>query len=226
MKRLIVVAAVLLAALLSWLLLSKPSVEPDTTGSVKQAAADPQGRSTKSQRRPSGASKPDAKEVAGTKKRTVTKAERNEIRRRIVEGIEARKQAARDDKEPAPADPARAPEEERSGEDGVTDRTGGELSAFVATVNEDFMPLADECYEAARQDDPELRGMLDLNVTMLADEDIGGIVDTVELGRENEMNNAQMTECIRESMLSTVFPDPRETGHAEVRLTLRFDDEE
>jgi hypothetical protein len=150
-------------------------------------------------------------------KRRLGPDERERFRRRILDGL-------RD----APAHaPARAGE---SGEPdppapggGITDRTGGRLGPYVAVINSDLLPLAEECYALAQENNPGLRGMLDLDVEIIADEEIGGLVETVAVGHENEIDDPTLLECIRETTLSTIFPAPEHSGREGMRLTLRFE---
>lgn len=165
---------------------------------------------------------------SNTKKRRVTKAEREAVRDKILDGIRAAQSQPRRDTAASPAAPAdAAPSDAEGGEPGtVTDRSDGKLTSLLSTINDDFMPLANECYAQALQTEPELGGMLDLGFSVIADEDVGGLVDEIEVGEENEIHNAGMIECIRETMLSTYFPSPAQTGQQDVRLTLRFEPDE
>ena len=153
----------------------------------------------------------------------MTKAEREAFREQIQRGLKRRAAAPSPRDDADEGDDADDADHEPSGE-GVKDRTGGDLSSLVATVNEDFLPLANECYAMALERSPGLRGMLDMNITLIADEEVGGLVESADLGEENEIDDAEMTECIRESMFATVFPAPPASGQAEMRLTLRFED--
>ena len=226
MNRAIAAALVLvLGGALAWMLLRKPEdpVEPAEAAATAREKTQPSST-------PEAGELPPVGRVA--QKRRVTKAEREAFRRRIAEGV-ARRKAQRERGEPAKDEPAEAPEDDGEGEDedegepseGIKDRTDGKFGSLVGAINEDFLPLAQECYEQALETDPELRGMLDMNFDIIADEEIGGIVDAVELGEENEIANAGMHECIRETMLSTIFPPPPDSGSTGVRLTLRFEPE-
>ena len=156
-----------------------------------------------------------------TKKRRLDEAEREAVRKKILEGIrEHQSRPTKPESSPAPDRPDEP--EHAGGSGGIKDRSDGKLSNLIGTINEDLMPLADECYEQARETDPDLTGMLDLDFQVIADEDIGGLVDAVDLGQENEIENQDLVECVRETILSTIFPSPNETGEQGVRLTIRF----
>ena len=121
----------------------------------------------------------------------------------------------------AQQDPSRpaTPTESAPGQS-IRDRTGGELAAFTKALQADFMPLASECYERAREEDPDLQGMLDIEMEIIADEEVGGLVETLAYGEGNELDDPELSECIRETMFSTIFPSPDGSGRRGVRLTL------
>lgn len=165
-----------------------------------------------------------------TKKRTVDAKQREAYLRRIADGV-ARRQGGGSKDEPKTPDGASdsTPREkgERDQPNGeahpIKDKSNGELSDLMDAVSKDLMPLADECYEAAVERDPTIAGMIDINIEMVGDEDVGGIVESFELGDENEIQDQEMIECIRETTLSTIFPAPKDTGRRGARLTLKFE---
>ena len=218
----LVVLAAIGAALWWWLLrpddaVATPAEEPASIAAAEGATDEP----TRAAARAS-----TADNAAPAKaKRKITKAEREEVRDKIVEAIEASRAASGS---PAPSsdeppDPDAASPEPGGAAGNVTDRTDGKLTGFVGTINDDFMPLAAECYEQALRTQPDLGGMLDLEFSIIADEEVGGLVDEIEVGKENQLQHEGMLECIRESMLSTYFPSPEDTGQRDVRLTMLFD---
>jgi hypothetical protein len=150
-------------------------------------------------------------------KRRVGSDEREALRRRILDGL---RQAPGDDF--AGGGESGEPDPPAPGE-GITDRSGGRLGPYVAVINSDLLPLAEECYALAQENNPDLRGMLDLDVEIIADEEIGGLVESVALGHENEIDDPTLLECIRETTLSTIFPAPERSGREGMRLTLRFE---
>lgn len=124
------------------------------------------------------------------------------------------------DAPPAPS-PRPAPAED-TGSGSIVDRTGNH--AYLARVlHNDLIPLVDECLELAREDRPDLAGLLELDVEILGDEDIGGVVDALELGQRNEIVEPALIECVRESLLATTLPPPSQGGRDAISLSLRFD---
>lgn len=138
---------------------------------------------------------------------------RDETRERILDAL------ARSRSDGVPANEDDAAERPRATSGGLRDRIGGR-DALVAALNDDFMPLADECLEAARERDPSLEGMLAISLDVIADEEHGAIVESVEFPENNEVHDALLHECIRETSLSTILPPPPEGGREGFLLTL------
>lgn len=157
-------------------------------------------------------------------KRTVDAAERERVLRGIRDALERRASGPREPAREATGERRAAPPGDAEGPgEGVRDRSDGELGDLVQAVNDDLLPLAEECYEEALAEHPDLRGMADLEISILGDEDLGGIVESLELGEGNEIDDPGFSECLRETLLSTIFPAPADGGQRDVRLTLRFE---
>jgi hypothetical protein len=193
--------------------------------------------------RPSAESEPAAP-VAKVEpsKRERSKQEREAMRRKIVEAMQVRDVAAaepeggasHDDEdgragkagEPTPrSGRPRAPDEETPTPGNLIDRTGNH-GHMVKVMNEDLMPLVDECYALARETQPELTGLLVLDVEMIGDEDIGGVIETAVLGQGNEIVDPALVECVQESLLSTTLPPPPEGGKDAISLQMKLEPEE
>jgi hypothetical protein len=189
-------------------------------------------------------SKPEVKEAASKPpKRARSKEDREVMRQRIVDAMQARERAAaereggaaergggatppnRGTDEASRKGEAKAPDEEAPPPGNMIDRTGNH-GHMVKVMNEDLMPLVDECYALARETQPELTGMLVLDVEMIGDEDIGGVVETVAPGQGNELVDPGLMECVQESLLSTTLPPPPEGGKDSIALSLRLEPEE
>lgn len=220
MKRLwIVLALAVLAAGAVWLWAPEDVVQGNaapaqTTVAAVQSPHASQARSTTAA---------DVERV--TRKRQVDAKQRDAYLRRIADGVARRTgQDSKPDTPDAAEDskPRRA-ESEAAPAHAIKDKSNGELSDLMDAVSKDLMPLADECYEAAVERDPSIAGMIDINLEVVGDEDVGGIVESFEFGAENEIEDEEMLECIRETTLSTLFPAPEDTGRRGARLTLRFE---
>ena len=103
----------------------------------------------------------------------------------------------------------------------LVDRSGNH--AYLARVlSEELLPLVDECEQLARAKQPGLAGLLNLNVEILGDEELGGVIDSLETAADNEVADPGLIECVRESLLATVLPAPDQGGRDSVMLSLRI----
>lgn len=236
------VVLVLLVAAGGWLILG--SGAPRTVEDARVAGPRAQVELEEEVRDRSAAESEPAAAVAKAEpsKRVTSKQEREAMRRKILEAMQAHGSAAADDEgeasnaeggagrkagEPAlPRGEAKQrPDDEAPTPGNMIDRTGNH-GHMVKVMNEDLMPLVDECYALARETQPELTGMLVLNVEMIGDEDIGGVVESVGLGAENEIVDPALVECVQESLLSITLPPPPEGGKDAIEMQMRLEPEE
>ncbi len=155
------------------------------------------------------------------KKRSVDAQERDRYRDAILQGLATR--AA--ETQPAQAQTARrSPERDdaQTARPGLTDRSDGKLTSLMADFNDDVMPLADECYEQALERDPTVAGGLDLQFQIIGDQDVGGLVESMEFQESSQIRDPEMIQCIQETLLSTIFPAPHDSGSTAIQLSLRF----
>ncbi|MBK8240826.1 MAG: hypothetical protein IPK74_35350 [Deltaproteobacteria bacterium] len=153
-------------------------------------------------------------------RRARDRARRDELRRRIVErqaaraGGEARGHTRADDDDDGPP---------------LADRIGGR-DDLARLLHEDFIPLADECFTAAQERQPGLAGMFEIEFDVLADPDLGAVVDTIEVPPTSTQPGGQpwdpeLVECMRESAYSLSFPPPPEGGRDQFMVSLRLGEE-
>jgi hypothetical protein len=135
---------------------------------------------------------------------TRDRALRDEFRKRIQQALAnaAASGAARSE-----APPAGAPAPSASAESPKLD-----ADYIRQRVREDFVPLAKQCYEAALERAPDAGGKLVLQFTIVGDARVGGLVDSVELGRGTTLEDPKLVECMRESMMSMAFKPPPSGG--------------
>lgn len=171
----------------------------------------------------STAEDPSRSESRSRQTRALSSAEREKVLRGIHDALSRGRSA--DDARASSARPSDASSRDRSNDEPskLIDRSNGELGTLVTALNDDFMPLVDECYEQARAVSPELSGMLDLQVRLVADPEYGALVESIEHGVENEIVHPELDACIRETLLSTLFPVEEERGATDMRITLRFE---
>lgn len=159
--------------------------------------------------------------------KAASRAEREALRRKIVEALAARERAPGDVAEEsgqvgaaARGRAARAPSTDAPPQPGALVDRGGNHGYLLKVMNEDLMPLADECYALARADQPALAGMLVLDVEVLGDPELGGVVEAVAPGTGNEVADPALLECMRESILATTLPPPPQGGRDAFSLSM------
>ncbi len=223
MKRAVAVAlAVAVAALVyllaAWLWVEKPA----PVGLASHDAAAPTSPEPSRAESPPGA--PDA--AATPLDRTVRdRARRDEVRRQIFLAW-SRAAATPPPSDPTPAaDPLHAP---------MPTLDGGAVDPdyLRARIREDFVPMAQQCYDqwAARAPGaPGGRVVADL--VILGDERVGGVVDEVSLESGDRdagadagvLGDGDFQTCLRESMMAMAFQPPPGRGRLRVRYPFRFE---
>ncbi|WAS97506.1 hypothetical protein [Nannocystis punicea] len=156
-------------------------------------------------------------------------ARREAMQRQIAAAMATREAAASHvpAAEPTARDPSRAGESRGAAADdapadSILDRTGNH-GYLTRVLSRELMPLVDECHALVREEHPDLAGMLVLDLEILGDEDIGGVVNTLEPGKGNEIAEPALLECVRESLLATTLPPPEQGGRDAISLSMRFD---
>jgi hypothetical protein len=89
-------------------------------------------------------------------------------------------------------------------------------------IQEDFVPLAKECYEAALERDAKLAGKLVFSFVIAGDEDVGGIVESAEIDPSSTLVEKELVYCLRESLLSLSFEPPKQGGVVTVTYPFVF----
>ncbi|MBX7082017.1 MAG: AgmX/PglI C-terminal domain-containing protein [Nannocystaceae bacterium] len=91
-----------------------------------------------------------------------------------------------------------------------------------ARIQEDLVPLAQECYESALEDDAALAGKLTMHFDIVGDADVGGVVDGAQVDPGSEIKHPALLECMRESMMSLSFAPPEGGGTVSVTYPFVF----
>ncbi|MCX4246462.1 hypothetical protein [Paraliomyxa miuraensis] len=236
MRRAIVAVVVLVVVALlagAMFLLDRGAPPKGAEGEPQSRGVSPPGAARE------GVSAEEGPPSVATRSRSEARAERDAMRHRILEAMHARERAAAEreggssEGEDASAGSAASagggrggspgPDDEAPTPGNLTDRTGNH-GYLMKVMNEELMPLADECYELARQTEPSLAGMLVLDFEILGDEEIGGVVESVAIGQGNELVHPELVECMQESILSTTLPPPpaEHGGKDAISLSLRL----
>jgi hypothetical protein len=89
-------------------------------------------------------------------------------------------------------------------------------------VRSEFFGPAAQCYADAQQRLPDPRGQVVFWFTIVGDEKVGGIVESVDALEESTLRDPDMIECMRQSFLSVTFPPPKEGGYVTVKYPVAF----
>ena len=79
-------------------------------------------------------------------------------------------------------------------------------------VQEQFYPLATECYSQLLERTPQAAGTLVLAFEITGDSSVGGVVDEVSVDERTTLKDPEMVTCLRESMYGVIFDAPPEDG--------------
>jgi hypothetical protein len=117
---------------------------------------------------------------------------------------------------PAPqGDPLRAPLPPRP--------ASLEPSYIRDRIREDFIPMAQACYESLLTRRPGAEGRAVMSFEIVSDANLGGVVESAEfVGEDGGVPDAGVREgefltCMRESMLTVAFLSPGQSGRVTVR---------
>lgn len=212
----VIAAAVLAVGVFTlWLVTSRaPAITPDAND-----AGVTQDKHRAAPKSPDSSPRVTAKKLTA-KKTGVGKKEHERYRRAIRESIAKRGPRRRYDE-----DETGTQGEDSTGgppDGSLRDRSDGTLSDIARELESDVMPLVSECYDQALERDPAFAGGLELRFEIIGDQDVGGLVESVAFGEASEIRDPGMLECMRETLLSTLFAPPEDSGSTGVELTFAF----
>ncbi len=85
-----------------------------------------------------------------------------------------------------------------------------------------FVPLASSCYEQLLERATAAQGAVVLELSIMGDPSVGGVVVDVGFGAGTKLNDPMFTGCVRESLYAVVF-DPPPTGHPTLTVRQELD---
>jgi hypothetical protein len=92
-----------------------------------------------------------------------------------------------------------------------------------AQLERELIPGARSCYNQMLLVDPDYSGSLQLHFTVVADEDLGGVVETVSPGEDRDIDDERMLGCLEEKMYEVTFDPPETGGTLRVTYPLEFE---
>lgn len=92
-------------------------------------------------------------------------------------------------------------------------------------VRDQLIPAAESCYEDIAE--AGLRGALTLKVGVIGDEEIGGIIDSIEINQENTSIQGEIIDCVQLAAYEMEFEPPEEgQSLVEFEFSLEFSDDD
>lgn len=133
-------------------------------------------------------------------------------RRELTKKIHAALWAESGEKPPEPGAPARLPEKVPA----------LSPSYIQERMREDFKPMAVKCYEELLARSPDAGGTAKLAFTIVADDELGAIVEDVSLGEGTTLLDGSFATCLTESMTTVRFAAPKASGKTTVHYPFLF----
>jgi hypothetical protein len=118
------------------------------------------------------------------------------------------------------AEPAAAPPPAK---DRLTRRPEGTLDRdwLDTRMREDFRPMARACFRELLARDAGTEGRVQLRLTVVGDETIGGVIDEVTIDEDaSTISDDRFRTCLTESMSTLALPPPAHGGTATVVVPL------
>lgn len=166
----------------------------------------------------------DAPEAAGARTLKVALDEAERVRvaalREQILAAQRSREAAATIAATVAEGPRAKPMPEPPPSEGLTNHLDG-YDELVDELNRNFLPLSDECIADALERRPELAGVLEVGFQLIIDDDLGSVIESVEIPAHGEVVDAQLHECMRESLLSMMLPPGEEPGSEPLMLSLR-----
>ncbi len=107
----------------------------------------------------------------------------------------------------------------------LTNKTGSDTSwdrDQITVLNQ----LLGECYDIAKEQDPDLEGTIGLQFTLRGEPEIGGLVENITFVAEHSsIVNPPMRECMQESLYALELDPPDQGTRVKRLITMRFSDE-
>jgi hypothetical protein len=84
-----------------------------------------------------------------------------------------------------------------------------EYARFIhERLRDDFVPMANVCYDELRSRSPGAAGTVIMDFKIIGRASLGSLVDSAEVKHESTLRDATLEECLRNSFLSVYFDSP------------------
>ncbi len=92
-----------------------------------------------------------------------------------------------------------------------------------ARLEEDMIPGARHCFNRLLVDNPGYSGTVIMKFSIVADEELGGVVEEVSLGESAGIKDEGMRSCLEDAMYELMFDPPEAGGSVQVEYPLEFE---
>jgi hypothetical protein len=218
-RTLVVFGVTMAAAFLAWFLWPSPPADNSTTvENVEKPTVEPHAATARHD------SSPSSNRIV--RARRISPTERAELHRLLL-AAHSRRAHVTDvaSSGPLPSDSRTGPSADDGSEAVGDDEMNEWNQVLMQHLGEDLGPLTDECFQAALERSPGLVQFVELELSVLVDEEHAALIETVDLGPRNEADDAEFIECVRESMLSTGLPPPPFSGRKQIFMSKTFGDD-
>ena len=215
-------AALPLAALAAYFLLrdegaARAEASPASVSATDEPAPEPAARPSPSSTETKPKPKPKTESPEDARRRALIDQKRAQIR----ELIEARKHGLPKGEAAPDAEPATTTDSAPVPPPAIR----GELDKqYIQDGVREIIPVIRECYNEALALDEALAGRMVLSFQILGDQEVGGVVDQVEVDeRESSLADPHMRECVRQSLYMVELPPPEDGGIISVTYPFNFE---
>ena len=94
---------------------------------------------------------------------------------------------------------------------------------YIQEQIKEIVPLIRECYDAALSMDPELGGKVTVEMKLIGEEEIGGLIESsVVLAEQSDVTTPDFLECVSETMYAVELDAPEGGGTVTIRYPFQF----
>lgn len=94
---------------------------------------------------------------------------------------------------------------------------------YIQKQIKEIVPLVAECYELALHSNPDLQGRVVVEIKLIGEEDIGGLIESSRVVEEDsDVTEPSFLECVRETMYAVELDAPEGGGSVVIKYPLNF----
>ena len=105
----------------------------------------------------------------------------------------------------------------------LPDKASGELDkSYIRERVREIIPLIKDCYEEGLREHSDIEGRMEVQFSIVADESVGGLVESSEVRETSTLREPSVVECVRETMYAMRFKAPVGGGRVVVNYPIIF----